>query len=168
MGGHNKIKMAELRKVLEEAGCEQVQTYIQSGNVVLKSGLEPLALRQQLEEIIHTSFGLIVPVIVRSGADFENIIRQCPFDASALLEGESIHVSMLSDAPDEEGIMRLAAADHGDDEYRIIGSDVHLLFRQSNRDSKLAVNLKKLGIPGTVRNWNTMNKIHSMILDAQG
>ncbi|MEC0371434.1 DUF1697 domain-containing protein [Paenibacillus chibensis] len=163
VGGHNKIKMAELRKVLEEAGCEQVQTYIQSGNIVLKSKLDPFMLREQLEEIIQTAFGLSVPVVVRSSEAFDAIMQQSPFEESALREGESIHVSMLAGTPSEEGLARLAAAERGNDEYRIIGSDVHLLFRQSIRDSKLAVNLAKLGVQGTVRNWNTMKKLHAML-----
>ncbi|MWV42342.1 DUF1697 domain-containing protein [Paenibacillus sp. HJL G12] len=163
VGGHNKIKMAELREILEAAGCKQVQTYIQSGNVVLTSDLDAPSLQRLIETEIQNAFGLNIPVVIRSSSDFEAIMRQCPYDEAGLQEGESIHVSMLSGIPQEAGLHRLAATERGDDEYQIIGSDVHLLFRKSIRDSKLAVNLAKLGIPGTVRNWNTMKKLSDMI-----
>ena len=37
VGGHNKLPMKELRGILEESGYEDVETYIQSGNVVFES-----------------------------------------------------------------------------------------------------------------------------------
>ncbi|GIP25971.1 hypothetical protein J23TS9_11010 [Paenibacillus sp. J23TS9] len=163
VGGHNKIKMSELRDVLEAAGCKQVQTYIQSGNVVLTSELDASSLQRLIEDQIQSTFGFSISVVIRSSADFEAIMRQCPYKEETLLEGESIHVSMLSSVPHEDGLNRLAAAEKGNDEYTIIGPDVHLLFRKSIRDSKLAVHLAKLGTPGTVRNWNTMKKLSDMI-----
>ncbi|MCJ8012479.1 DUF1697 domain-containing protein [Paenibacillus sp. KQZ6P-2] len=163
VGGHNKIKMSELREVLEAAGCEQVQTYIQSGNVVLKSVLKPDALKQLIEKEINDAFGLNIPVIIRSSADITAILQQCPYDEAILQEGETIHVSMLLNVPTTEGMERLAAVDRGIDEYQIIGTDLYLLARNKFNESKLVASLTKLGTPGTVRNWNTMKKLASMV-----
>lgn len=163
VGGHNKIKMAELRSVLENAGCKQVQTYIQSGNVVLASDLDADSLRELIEKEISGAFGLNIPVIIRSSTDFAAIMQQCPYDEPSLQEGESIHVSMLSGVPTAEGMERLAAVERGIDEYQIIGADLYLLARNKFNESKLAGSLTKLGTPGTVRNWNTMKKLASML-----
>lgn len=167
VGGHNKIKMAELREVLEKAGCKQVQTYIQSGNVILASDLDADSLQDLIEKEINSAFGLNIPVIIRSGADFTAILRQCPYDEASLQEGESIHVSMLSGIPTAEGMERLAAVDRGIDEYTIIGPDLYMLIRNKFNESKLADSLNKLGTPGTVRNWKTMNKLADMVKELQ-
>ena len=37
VGGHNKVPMADLRKLLSERGHQEVRSYVQSGNVVLRS-----------------------------------------------------------------------------------------------------------------------------------
>ncbi len=48
VGGHNKVKMAELKRVLEAMGLNWVQTYIQSGNVLFESGEEAEPLRKRI------------------------------------------------------------------------------------------------------------------------
>lgn len=167
VGGHNKIKMAELREVLEKAGCKEVRTYIQSGNVVLASDLDGPSLKELIEREINAAFGLNIPAIIRSGADFEAILRDCPYDDSSLQEGETLHVSMLSDVPTAEGVAKLAAVDRGIDEYTIIGTNLYMFVRNKFNESKLADSLGKLGTPGTVRNWKTMRKLESMVQELQ-
>jgi uncharacterized protein (DUF1697 family) len=51
VGGHKKVKMEALRASFEALGFEQVKTYIQSGNVVFKTGkVSPAALSKRIEE----------------------------------------------------------------------------------------------------------------------
>ena len=67
VGGHNRIKMDQLRTSLEALGFEQVKTYIQSGNVVLKSAtISPAALSRKIERQIVGQFGFAVSVICRT------------------------------------------------------------------------------------------------------
>lgn len=167
VGGHNKIKMAELREVLETAGCRQVRTYIQSGNVVLASGLDGTSLRELIEREINAAFGLNVQVIIRSKEEFEATIKNCPYDDASLQEGETLHVSMLSGLPSAEGMEKLAAVDRGIDEYTIIGTELYMFVRNKFNESKLADSLGKLGTPGTVRNWKTIRKLESMVQELQ-
>ena len=47
--GRNKVPMAALRTILTEAGLRDVQTYIQSGNVIAKSELK----RAEIETLVH-------------------------------------------------------------------------------------------------------------------
>lgn len=100
----------------------------------------------------------------------EQIVGNCPFSAELIAEaasscmGESLYVALLPEEPPLAGIEKLATANNGDDEYRITGRDVYLLFRHSVRDAKLSANLQKLGAPSTVRNWNTMNKLVEMAI----
>lgn len=161
VSGHRLIKMAELQRMCEALGLGRVRTYIQSGNVLFESDEEREALRRRMEAQIEETFGFDVPVVLCTVDEMERIIANCPFAAG---EGESLHVALLAEAPPQEGIDRLAAVDTGSDEYRAIGSEVYLLYRQPSHKSKLTGALleKKLGVAATARNWQTMTRLTAM------
>lgn len=163
VGGHNKIKMADLKSLLEGMGLQKVKTYIQSGNVLFESNVEEDQLRLQLEGEIQKTFGFPVPVILRTAEEYERIIRECPYSTEALKEGESVQIAFLGGEPSQDGINHLHNFKSNNDECKVIGKDVYLYFRQSIRDSKLATQLPKLGVPATVRNWNTVMKLDTMV-----
>ncbi len=165
VGGKNIIKMAELKRMFEAMGLYEVQTYIQSGNVLFKSNEGEEALRKKIEHEIGAVFGISSPVILRTAAELESIILNCPFsegeisEAETSSEAESLYVSLMTHAPSQEKMYCLNAYKSADEEYRIIGRQVYLLFRNSIRNSKLANNLQKLDVSATVRNWKTLNKL---------
>lgn len=165
VGGHHKIKMADLRKMLEGMGLARVQTYIQSGNVLFESPESKEALRVKIEQGILETFGFSISVIVRTSSEIEGIIRNCPFseasirDAEEASEFESLYVAMLPEAPAAEVLENLKHYANDKETFEAIGEEVYLLFKESVRNSKLAGQLSKLGAPVTMRNWKTMNKL---------
>lgn len=165
VGGKNVIKMAELKRVFEAIGLHEVQTYIQSGNVLFKSNEKEESLQKKLEREIKKSFGFSVTVVLRTASELKRIIENCPFseeevsEAASSSEAESQYMALLTHAPSQEKIEHLNAFRTKNDEYRIIGRDIFLLFHHSIRDSKLANNLYQLNVPVTVRNWKTINKL---------
>lgn len=165
VGGKNVIRMAELKRVFEAIGLHEVQTYIQSGNVLFKSNEGEEFLRKKIEHEIEAVFGFPVTVVLRTSSELEQLILNCPFsdeevaEAEASSEAECQYVALLTHAPLQEKIVSLNAYRSESDQYRIIGREVYLLFRHSIRNSKLANNLFKLGVPATVRNWKTINKL---------
>lgn len=165
VGGHKRIKMADLKQLLETIGLRKVKTYIQSGNVLFESEEEADLLRQHIEEEINKTFGFPVPVILRTALEFERIFNNCPFPTESLPVGESVNVAFLSGIPSEEGIDYLRTVESGRDKYKIKGKDVYLYFGQSILDSKLAAQLPKLGVAATVRNWKTVTKLAAMVKD---
>ncbi|MFB6366107.1 DUF1697 domain-containing protein [Paenibacillus elgii] len=162
VGGHNKIKMAELKRTLETMGLHRVQTYIQSGNVLFESEESPETLRLRIEEEIRAVFGISITVVLRMAEELERIIADCPYAAISLAEGESIHISLLTEAPPQKVVDLLSASERDNDEYYIHGREIYFLFRQSILDSRLAKHLNKLGDMVTTRNWNTMNKLAAL------
>ncbi|PEA53879.1 cytoplasmic protein [Bacillus pseudomycoides] len=163
VSGHNKMKMAELRHTLETMGLSQVQTYIQTGNVLFKSEESPEPIRLRIEDGIRTNFGISITVVLRTAEELEWIIANCPYADVPLAEGESIHVSLLTEPPQKKMIDRLAGSECNSDEYHIHGREIYFLFRQSILDSKLAKNMQKLGSTATTRNWNTINKVAALV-----
>jgi len=163
VSGHNMIKMAELRKALEAMGLRRVQTYIQSGNVVFEADAGAQELEEQIHQQIQEGFGLTVSVMVRTAEEFAGIMANCPYAFEALTEGQSLHVSMLSELPAEAQLQRLPAWESAVDEYTIVGREIYQLYRRSILDSKLGAHLNKIQIPATARNWKTMLKLEAMI-----
>lgn len=70
LGSHNRMKMDRLRKSFGALGFEQVQTYIQSGNIIFSAAkLSPVVVSQQIEEKILTDFGFSVSVVTRTSVE---------------------------------------------------------------------------------------------------
>jgi uncharacterized protein (DUF1697 family) len=79
VGGNNMIKMADLKVCLEKAGFQDVKTYIQSGNVLLKSnGTNTAQLAQSIESAIEKQWHIPVGVAVRSEEQWQGIIQAAP------------------------------------------------------------------------------------------
>jgi len=168
VGGKNIIRMAKLRQMFEAIGLYEVQTYIQSGNVLFKSNETEKFLQNKIQHEIEAGFGFPVTVILRTHEELERIILNCPFsedeitEAESFSETESLYVGLLTHNPLKEKINYLDAYVSESDEYRIADRDVFLLLRHSIRNSKLAYNLQKLDVPVTVRNWKTLSKLTSL------
>ncbi|MFF2090576.1 DUF1697 domain-containing protein [Paenibacillus sp. NPDC058174] len=174
VGGHNKIKMADLRESLKELNLSNVQTYIQSGNIIFASADDEAMLRERIEQQIDKVFGLSIKVIIRSYDELKQIAADCPFteqqiaEAQAGCEGECLYVSMLLQQPDAERIEKLQAMDLQNDQFHIADNNIYLLYGKSIRNSKLSVQVEKLGVPSTVRNWKTMNKLVALCEETAG
>lgn len=168
VGGKNIIKMAKLKQVFEAIGLYEVQTFIQSGNVLFKSDEAEEFLGNRIEHEIEANFGFSVTVVLRTHAELERIITNCPFSEDEIAEAESfsktesLYVALLVHNPLKEKIEYLNAYTSESDKYRIADRDVFLLFNNSIRNSKLANNLQKLDVPATVRNWKTISKLASL------
>lgn len=167
VGGHNKIKMAELKGLFESLGFQKVQTYIQSGNVLFVSEDDKETLRIQIEQEIEKVFSISIIVIIRTALELEEIIENCPFTEETLVEAasskvETLYVSLLLDSPTQEAIDQVGTFQSESDELRIHQREAYILVRNGIRNSRLANNLYKLNVSSTMRNWKTINKINAM------
>lgn len=169
VGGKNVIKMKDLKQVLEAIGLCEVETYIQSGNVLFKSNDNRELLISKIEKEIESKFGFSVTIIIRTAEELEQIVLNLPFLEKEILEAslystsESLYVGLLSFSPLQEKVNQLDRYSDEKNKYIIIGKEIYLLFHDSIRDSKLANNLSKLDVPMTIRNWKTINKLNELI-----
>jgi uncharacterized protein (DUF1697 family) len=79
VGGHNLLSMARLRALYEALGCEDVATYLQSGNVVFRRARNPAGVGRGVERAIKRELGLDIRVLDRSHPDLTEIIEADPF-----------------------------------------------------------------------------------------
>ena len=162
VGGHHKIKMADLKNLLESMGLQKVKTYIQSGNVLFESEDGAEQLSKRMENELNRIFGFPVPVVLRTAEELKQLILDCPYSTDSLNEGESVQIAFLGGEPAREGIDHMYAYNNEFEECKIKGKEVYFYFRKSIRDSKLAPQLPKLGVPATVRNWKTVIKLEDL------
>jgi uncharacterized protein (DUF1697 family) len=165
VGGRARLSMAELRSTLTDRGFADVQTYLQSGNVVLESGNRPLtALGAEIESAISETFGLGVRVILRVRKDLVAVTRAHPFlDREA--DSSRIHVVFLETVPDADRVAKLEPDRSPPDQFEVIGREIYLRYPNGQGRSKLGLDYfeRVLGIAGTARNWNTVSKLLEML-----
>ncbi|MBO9597390.1 MAG: DUF1697 domain-containing protein [Cohnella sp.] len=161
VGGNHIVRMADLKRTLEEAGMRRVQTYIQSGNILFESDETASELETRFERLLETTFGFPMPTMIRSAEEMKEIMRRCPYSFAELTEGQSIHLSLLKRELSEAVIAAIPELDTGGDEYRIDGRELYWFFNQSMLDSKLPKKLQKIG-PATMRNWKTIIKMDEL------
>ncbi len=164
VGGTKKLLMADLRAMFEAAGCTDVRTYIQSGNVVFRA--EP-ALAGRIPELIEaeiaTTKGFQVPVVTRSAAELEAVVTGNPFLAAGA-DPAQLHVGFLAEAPTADRIAELDPDRSPGDGFEVRGREVFLHFPNGTARSKLTVDYfdRALGTTITIRNWRTVGKLLEM------
>jgi len=157
LGARNKVPMAELRGLLEEAGYGDVQTYIASGNVLLDGPKSGAAVGRKLEQIVADAFGVTTTAIVRTPDDLAAVVAGHPFGSDT----SRSHVVFLADEPAREAADNLAAADHSPDRAELAGTHVYVQYPAGVQGARLsAARLERLlGVAGTHRNWRTVGAL---------
>ncbi len=159
VGGHNKLPMAQLREIAASIGMADVQTYIQSGNLVGSTDGDPSAVGPALAQAITRATGLSVPVIVRTGGDWAALVAANPFPA-VVEPGKHVHVICLP-APASESLRGFDSSVFAPEECAVLGSQIYLHLPDGLGRSKLviAVNRFPEAAAGTARNWNTVQQL---------
>jgi uncharacterized protein (DUF1697 family) len=160
VGGKNKLPMPALRSLLEGAGYEDVVTYIQSGNVVVRDDGARDKLVRTVEAQIAAHFSLTVRVVVRTHAELEGVASANPFLAHGD-EPAGLHVVFLDRAPEAGAVDKLDPDRSPGDEFRVTGSEIYLRYPHGSGRSKLTLDYfeRRLRVIGTARNWNTLLRL---------
>ena len=160
VGGRNILPMKELVSILSENHFKHIQTYIQSGNVVLKSTKNP---DTKISSIVQNKFGFKPEVLVLGESEFISSIKNNPYISK---EGKAMHFYFCKSSPkvNEAKLKKLKAES---EEYHIEGKILYLYAPEGIGRSKLVANIEScLGVTATGRNFNTVSKIQSMITNA--
>lgn len=166
LGGHNVIKMEALRALCESLGLNAVQTYIQSGNVVCREGKhDPAALGKQLEDAIEKFAGFRPSIVVRTASELRAVVERNPFAGRADVAPNRMGVSFLAVDPGDAARATVRAMDVSPEELHIQGREMYIHFPNGMGTSKLPMKAieRALKTEGTVRNWNTVEKLMEMV-----
>jgi uncharacterized protein (DUF1697 family) len=161
VGGKNKLPMKDLIEICLGAGCKDVRTFIQSGNVVFSAdrprGTE---LARQIASSITERFEYRTPVILRTLKQLMDVVTNNPFLEQGGAE-DALHVLFLADTPNANVVAGLDPDRSPGDVFVVRGQEVFLKLTNGVADSKLTNNYfdKKLGTISTGRNWRTVTKL---------
>jgi uncharacterized protein (DUF1697 family) len=157
IGSRNRISMPELRTALEEAGFKDVQTYLQSGNVVLESRAKP---ETEVKRLIKERFGLDIEVLVRSRAELARIVKRNPL-GSVAKNPKTYQVTFLSKKLPAKVVRELEEAAAPKEQFVVSGREVYAWHPAGVARSKLWAKLagKGLGVTATSRNWTTVEAL---------
>jgi uncharacterized protein (DUF1697 family) len=170
LGPHKRVKMEALRKSFESIGLKNVQTYIQSGNVIFKAGkTSPATLRKKIEEQIINDFGFSSLTILRSREELGKVVKGNPFLKQPGASPEKFHVIFLSDTPEEDVLQQLEHLTKPPDGSCCLGQEIYLHLPNGFGQSSMIHNPleRKLLTRATTRNWRSVNNIYQMCLDCE-
>ncbi len=165
VGGHKKIMMADLRKMLCEISyIGEVNTYIQSGNIVFKASEENTdVLENLIQQKIADHYGFEVSTIVLSKENLSSIIDSNPY---AEEEIKRLHCCFFKTDPILENRQKLEIFDASPDAFTVGNSCMYICcaterYSKSNINNSVAEKILK--IECTTRNWKTCTKLLEML-----
>jgi uncharacterized protein (DUF1697 family) len=161
VGGHN-VTMEKLRREFESLGCQEVETFIASGNVIFTSPLKKMSvLEQRIEGQLHQALGYEVKVFIRTEPEVASLARYKPFKESQLKSAMALNVAFLSGPIGDEAKEAVMAMKTEIDEFHVHGREVYWLCRTRQSDSKFSNTRfeKILNARATWRNLNTVVRL---------
>jgi uncharacterized protein (DUF1697 family) len=165
VSGHNMIKMDALKTTLENIGFQNVQTYIQSGNVFVDTEEEsPAKVGFLIKQEIFKVFGHEVPVVVIGKNDLEACFSNNAFLKEKEMDSKKLYVAFVSITLRSDSINDLKMSQVKPDEANIDASRIYIKYAvgagKTRFDQKYIE--KKLNVIATIRNWNTVSQLLKM------
>jgi len=162
ISGQKIIRMQDLREICEKAGLQEVETYIQSGNIVFKSALTD---RRELEiliaQTIKDHYGFDVPVWVIKATEIARYLELDPFADDERYDPKRRFYCLLDRVPDPDGLFDLWDIAEEPEVVVVIDRMVYLFIPGNAARTKLSNNLveKVLKCRATTRNQNTLQAL---------
>ena len=163
LASRNRVAMADLRRVFEDAGCREVRTYINSGNVVFtKQAKDRKRLARTLERSVEAELGVAPAVILRTPAELRRILEAHPFGDDT----SKTHVSFLAAKPPAQAVAEAKKADVAPDRLEVRGAEVFLHLPNGRQGMRIKSSLlAPLGV-ATDRTWRTVEKLAELVVTA--
>jgi uncharacterized protein (DUF1697 family) len=171
VAGYQKLNMEALRTLCGGLGLQDVQTYIQSGNLIFRGDTgDPGTAARRIEDGIQKKFGFRPDVIVRTASDLRKVILNNPFAGRPEVAPNRLLVVFMASAPERQARERVLAIPCEPEELHIKGRELYVYYPNGMARPKIPlVRIEKLlGTSSTGRNWNTVNKLLAMAEALEG
>jgi uncharacterized protein (DUF1697 family) len=160
LGSRNKVSMPDLRRLVSDLGYGDVETYLQSGNVVFTAADGTDAVAAAVERALADELELRVAVLVRTKAELRRVVADNPF-AGSQSDPKKLLVTFLAETPSRSAVRALDPAEHAPDEFHLRRREVYLHCPNGYGRTKLsnAFFERRLNVVGTNRNWRTVTAL---------
>ncbi len=169
VSGQNKLPVIELKRLYQALNFANVETYIQSGNLVFDSDhQDPAYVTNLIEAELERAYGAKIAAFVRDEADFRRILSSNPFLTGRSESPSFLHVTFLYSIPRQSQWDQLKAPDDGSqDEFFPAIQEIFLFCPTGYGRTKLNNSFfeRKLGMPATTRNWNTVQALYKLAVE---
>lgn len=166
VGTGRKVPMADLNVLLAKLGLKNIQTYIQSGNVVFELVVEESisSLEERLHRSVSETFGFDIPVLVRTSEEVAQCVATNPFLRNKDKETEKLYLTFLKVQPDFFLLEKIKEFDFSPDRFEISGKEVFIYCENGYGRTKITNDFfeKKLNVKATTRNWKTVLKLQEL------
>jgi uncharacterized protein (DUF1697 family) len=154
--------MEELKALYQRQNLRDVETHIQSGNVIFRTAESDGARwGRHIENVIEKKFGFRPRVILRTPAKFRSVIARNPFAKRNEMEPSKLAVIFLESDPGKAIREKVLAVKADPEELRMEGSELYIYFPNGMARPKLSIPAieRILKTPSTGRNWNSVKKL---------
>ena len=165
VSGQKKIRMEDLRVLYTSLEFSNVESYIQSGNIVFESAdTDKEIIKSRIESAILTEYGFTVRGFLLTGKELERVVRNNPYIQNKTAPSTALYVTFLSEPLAAGALDRLSEVSSGEDSFELSGFEVYLHCPGGYGRTKFTNNAieKAAGIPATTRNWKTVNRLLEM------
>jgi uncharacterized protein (DUF1697 family) len=160
VGGKTQLPVQALREKLSAAGFENVATYINSGNAIVRSRLSCKQVLATTAELCRTQFGFDKAIFAPTLSEWDALIARNPFIKAAAKAPTTVHAALLELGPRAEDLERVRACSIKGEEIQLIENVAYLHTPYGFGTSKMAAKFDQwIGVTNTARNWNTVLKL---------
>lgn len=164
VGGNNMLPMARLKAGLESLKLTNVQTYIQSGNVVFQSTAKTgTSLVKKIGDLVESEHGFRPHLLLLTRDQLAVAIKENPFPEAAS-DPKSLHFFFLAKPASQAKFANIDKVKLDSERYQLSDGVFYLHTPDGLGRSKLAATAEKhLGVVATARNYRTVEKLWDMV-----
>jgi uncharacterized protein (DUF1697 family) len=163
VGGNNKLPMADLRSHFESLGFANVRTLIQSGNVVFETSHVPK--NQHIETSIEDRFAITTSIALRTPQELERVMANVP---ATMIEVGKLYVGFFTTKPTSADVVHLDHERFLPEQFSVSGHEIYMHLPDGMGQTKLPDYLnRRLKVPITFRNWNTVNRMLAISMSSE-
>ena len=167
VAGHASVKMDDLKEAFVAAGCNNVRTVIQSGNVLFEAGDgDASAVIQKIQVSLDRLLGTKATVLFRTFRDVENIVKADPFKDAAADAEVKRYVAFLSQTPAIKPALSPTDPKEALEAIAVKNLEVFIVSRKKKNGMYGFPNNfieKEFGVAATTRNWTTVTRIVNLL-----
>jgi uncharacterized protein (DUF1697 family) len=160
VGGKTQLPVQVLRERLAGAGFENVATYINSGNAIVRSRLSREKVVASIAALCRKHFGFDKAIFAPTLAEWDDVIANNPFAKAAASAPTTVHAALLDGTPKPEDVERIRALAVRGEDLQIVSGVAYVHTPNGFGNCKMAEKFDKwIGVTNTARNWNTVLKL---------
>lgn len=160
VGGKTQLPTKVLREKLTKAGFENVATYINSGNAIVRSRLSRKQVIATIAELCRKHFGFDKAIFAPTLAEWDAVIAGNPFAKAATDAPTTVHAALLDGNPKTEDVARIRALAVKGEDIKVVDGVAYVHTPNGFGTCKMAEKFDKwIGVTNTARNWNSVLKL---------